>query len=58
MNCPRCQAELTPEEVASLNAQRSASMRPRPVKCACGKCPTCRRREAMRRYRAKRKTAS
>lgn len=63
MNCPRCRAELTPAEIATLNAQRSASMRQsarggRPVTCQCGKpdCRTCRKREQMRRYRTKKGT--
>lgn len=57
MNCPYCHHELTPEEVATLNAQRSASMRVkragRKPTCTCGKCPKCLKREQMRRYRAR-----
>lgn len=58
MKCPHCTHALTEAEIRTLWSQLSLSKRTRAGKqptCHCGTCKTCRKREAVRRYRAKRK---
>jgi 7-cyano-7-deazaguanine synthase in queuosine biosynthesis len=62
-SCPACEHHLpralTDDQLRSARGRINAALREtrsggRAPSCECGTCPKCKRREAMRRYRARR----